>query len=286
MQYVPMSNLPLAGESLGINPKTGLEYEGCILLLDELLQADKYVQGASFRLILDREVGENKLHPDVRIVCASNRSIDQAGVNKMLSPLKSRLTHIDMVLDQKEFIHYVEQETLAGNWHPLILGFINFLPTAILDYDVKTIDTVTTYSCPRTLEMLSDQLNAGLLKLPDEIQKAVIEGVIGTKAGQEFNSYVELYQDLPTIQEIVKDPENCKFPETSIGGQWAISALLFSGITKENTPQLVKYINRIPSEDIRVVIYRTLLKKNSDISNDPEVQKTLQIIHKRLNEIN
>ena len=278
MSFLPVDEFILEGDSIP-NGKSGV-----LLFLDELLQADKYVQGASYKLILDRMVGKHKLHPNTRIIAAGNGVLNSQSDNKMIAPLKSRFTHINMEVNLKEFKAYIEEQVMQGNWHSLLLGFISFKPEHIINYDPKTINDVTTYSSPRTLNMLSDLVNAGLLNQPPELYEPMTTGIIGELAGNDFNAYVGIYKQLPTIQEIIADPDNCPMPE-SIGAQWALSTLLLQGITPTLTNQFARYIERISNDDVKVVIYRTLLRKCPSITQEPLVQKSMGILKSKLKQI-
>lgn len=230
-------------------------------------------------------VGKHKLHPNTRFIAAGNGVLNSGADNKLIAPLKSRFTHIDMQVDLKEFTQYVEEQTMLGNWNPLILGFISFKPEHILNYDLNTINDVNTYSSPRTLEMLSALLNKGLLDLDQDTYEPMVVGTIGESAGNDFNAYVGIYKSLPTIQDILNDPENCPMPE-SVGGQWALSTLLLQGITKQNTNEFARYIERVTNEDVKVVIYRTLLRKCPHITQEPLVQKSMGLLKMKLNKLN
>lgn len=278
MEYLPLSMFPLETDPLPQGK------DGWIIMLDELLQADKYTQGAAFKLVLDRQIGKYKLHPNVRIVAAANGTLNSGADNKMIAPLKSRFTHINMVADLNEFKEYVEEQVMQGNWNSLLLGFISFKPEHINNFDVNTINDVQTYSCPRTLEYLSNQINAGLLNLPQQLYENVIVGIIGESAGNDFNAYVGIYKQLPTIQEILADPINCPMPE-SVGAQWALSTLLLNGITPNTTNQFAQYIERVTNDDIKVVIYRTLLRKCPQIAKEPLVQKSMGLLKMKLKQI-
>lgn len=278
MEYVPLDVFPLENDPLPPNK------DGYLLFFDELLQADKYTQGACYKIILDRMVGKHKLHPNVRIIAASNGTLNSAADNKLVAPLKSRFTHINMEINLNEFKTYVEDQVSLGRWNPLLLGFISFKPEHIINYDVNTINDVTTYSSPRTLHMLSDLINAGLLNNSAEFYEPMVIGTIGESAGNDFNAYVGIYKQLPNIQDIIKDPENCPMPE-SVGAQWALSTLLLQGITPNTTNEFARYIDRVTNEDIKVVIYRTLLRKCPQITQEPLVQKSMGLLKLKLNQI-
>lgn len=271
MEYVPFDNFPLENDPL----PTGKQ--GWLLFLDELLQADKYVQGASFKLLLDRMVGNHKLHSNVRIIAAGNGTLNSNADNKLVAPLKSRFTHINMVINNQEFKAYVENQVNLGNWSPLILGFINFRPEYINNFDVNTINDVTTYSSPRTLQMLSKLVQNGLLDHPSNFYEPMVTGVIGESAGIDFNSYVGVYKSLPDITNIINDPANCVVPE-SVGAQWALSTLLLEHVNPNVTKQFAEYIDRIENDEVKVVIYRTLLKKCPAIAREPVAAKAMGLL--------
>lgn len=278
MEYLPLSTFPLDTDPLPQGK------DGWLIMLDELLQADKYVQGASFKIILDRQIGKHNLHPNIRIVAAANGVLNSTADNKMIAPLKSRFIHVNMEANVNEFQDYVEEQVLLGNWNPLILGFIKFRPEHINNFDSNTINDVVTYSCPRTLEYLNKNIQVGLLQLPEETYEPMVTGIIGESAGNDFNAYIGIYKQLPDIKDIIADPENCSMPET-VGGQWALSTLLLQHINPKVTNEFARFIERITNDDIKVVVYRTLLRKCPQITQEPLVQKSMGILKMKLKQI-
>lgn len=278
MEFLPIDVLPLEGDPIPDGK------DGFLLFMDEILQADKYVQGASYKLVLDRMVGKHKLHPKLRIIAAGNGVLNSQADNKLIAPLKSRFTHINMEINVNEFKSYVEEQVLLGNWNSLLLGFISFKPEHINNFDPNTINDVVTYSSPRTLNMLSDLVNNGLLQQPEELYEPMVTGIIGESAGNDFNAYVGIYKQLPDIKDIIADPENCSMPET-VGGQWALSTLLLQHINPKVTNEFARFIERITNEDIKVVVYRTLLRKCPQITQEPLVQKSMGILKMKLKQI-
>lgn len=266
MEYVPMVNIPLESDPI----PTGKD--GWLLFLDELNSADKYTQGAAYKLTLDREVGKYKLHPNCLIIGAGNRIQDQAVVNKLVSPMKTRLTHIEMFVDQKEFLDYVLAETQAGNWHPYIYAFLNFKPDQINNFD-PSVEAVT-YAVPRSWEMLSKQLKAGLDKTDPELYTPIIQGIVGDSAGLDFTAFLEHFSKFPKIQQIEIDPENAPLPN-DLGAKWALGIWLSQQMNKQNQQQIIDYASRIPEPDLRVVIYRYLTMADPTVMANTKVQATL-----------
>lgn len=273
MEYLPLADIPIETDPLP-NGK-----DGWLLMLDELNSADKYVQGAAFKLVLDRQLGKHHLHPNVRIICAGNRIQDQGLVNKLLAPMKTRLTHIEMYVDNKEFLNYVLEQTDKGLWHPYIYAFLNFKPDQINNAD-PSVET-HTYAVPRTWQLLSQQLNAGLDKLDPNIYTPIICGIVGDSAGMDFVSFLESFNQFPNIQQVETDPMNAPLPH-DMGAKWALGIWLSRNMTQSNKQHIIDYATRISEPDLRVVIYRYLVMKDPSLMANPKIQATLIQTQKQL----
>lgn len=266
MEYLPIGELILEGEEIPNNKS------GVLIFLDELNQADKYTQGAAFKLLLDRQIGKYNLHPNTRIIGAGNRIQDQSIVNKLISPMKTRLTHIEMYVNNKEFLNYVKEQVDLGEWDSLLYAFLNFKPEHINNFDPQ-VESVT-YSVPRSLHMLSKQIKAGLLDLDVDIYTPIICGIIGDSAGADFVSFLEVFKDLPTIQQIESNPLITPVPE-GIGAKWALGVHLSRHLTKANKDAIIDYCARIPERDLQVVVFSLLAMKDRTLMSDKKVQSII-----------
>ncbi len=86
-KYLPFDTFPLEEDSIPQGKN------GWILFLDELPLASKEVQRAAYRLILDREVGQYKLHENVYIVAAGNLMTDRA----LVQPLSTAMNLVLLI---------------------------------------------------------------------------------------------------------------------------------------------------------------------------------------------
>lgn len=254
--YLPLDEFPLEKTKL---PKGK---DGWLLFLDEFNSADRYTAAACYKLILDRAVGKHKLHPNVRIVCAGNKQTDGAITHNLGTAIQSRVIHYELVLNAQQWLDWLIGQF---DWNPLIYFFLDFRKELINNFDPST--EVITYASPRTWELLSKQLNEGLLDYPEELQSAIVCGTVGEKAGTEFLSFVEVYNDLPKIEDIIANPEKTKLPK-SIGGRWALGAYVSNYINAENTGHIIKYLARIEEVDIKTAIFRSLMKHRPTISSN------------------
>lgn len=272
--YAPFDTFPLEGCSI---PKG---YKGFCIFLDEANQADKYTQGALYKLALDRMVHIYNLHPETRIILAGNRLSDNAIANKISSALKTRMTWITMETNKKEFLQYVEDQVAKNKWNPIVLAFLNFRPELINNFDPKK--EVETYACPRSWEFLSKELDSGLLNIGSDIYVPAIIGTIGESAGVEFNAFLQIMHGLPTISQIESDPLNAPLPKES-GAKYALGAFLSDKVNSSNVNNVVEYLERIPEKDLLVLSYRMILGKYPQIATHKKVLNTLGALRHKIN---
>lgn len=119
-------------------------YNGWLLFLDEFNSGTKQVQAASYRPVLDHQVGQHNLHPDCRIVLAGNKSTDRAIVNSLSTAMQSRVIHLELVLD---FDIWFEDVAVAENYHPTVKAFLLNNKTRLMDFDPDHQNK--TFCCPR-----------------------------------------------------------------------------------------------------------------------------------------
>lgn len=261
--YAPMDIFPLEHTPLPEGK------QGWLLFLDEFNSADKYTAAAAYKLLLDRMVGQYKLHPNVRIVCAGNKMTDGAITHNLGTAIQSRVTHLELQLIEKDWLNWLDTQ----NWHTMVSSFLHFRPTLINNFDPKK--EVITYASPRTWELLSKQLNVGLLSLQKETYLPIIAGIIGERAAVDFISYVELFGSLPSLNDIVADPDNCIIPD-SIGAKWALISFLADNIKPINEQAIVKYLFRLTEVDILVAGLRSIAMKYPNIRANVDVQNKMR----------
>ena len=268
--YLPLDEFPLENTPL---PKGK---QGFMIFLDEFNSADKYTAAAAYKLLLDRMIGKHKLHPNTRIVCAGNKLTDGAITHKLGTAIQSRVTHLELEINLKEWLEWCEKES---NFHPIIHPFLSFRPELINNFNPKK--EVITYSSPRTWEMLSKQLKAGLLSLDRDDYVPIIMGTIGEHAGGEFIAFLEVFSKLPNISDIEANPLGCSMPE-EIGAKWALGIHLADKINQANEQAIVDYLERMGESDIKVVVYRTLSKVYPNIKLNPTLQKSMKALRNQM----
>lgn len=201
------------------------------------------VQGASYRLILDREVGQYKLHDKVFIASAGNLITDAAAVTgEMSTALKSRMAHINIQVSADAWLEWADKP--ENNVHYAITSYIRFKRETGL-YTFNPDVDADTYACPRSWGMAAKIIdNVGI---DNSNIQALLGSVLSMGVALEFMTFVKYYSNLPTLKEILRDPYNARMP-TERGPLFALSGLVSTSMDKDNAGTLLEYVKRMPSE--------------------------------------
>lgn len=272
--YAPMETFPIVGDKLPIkynddgeeiiDPQTSepARYAGWILFLDELTSAPPAVQAAAYKLILDRMVGVHHLHKKVAIVGAGNLEGDNAITHPMSTALQSRLVHLNVVLDTKEWLEWAFEQQIDHR----ITSYIGFKPNALYTFDPNHTDK--TYAAPRTWEFENRLL--GKLEIGDAQFLPLSAGTISEGVARDFKIFCQVFQDLPTIDQVIAQPTSLAVPgEPSV--QWALTGAIAAHADNQNIEPLMKYVRRMPME-FQAVCLRAMIKRNNMLMTSPPVR--------------
>jgi hypothetical protein len=199
--YIPMSTFPTEDWTV---PKG---YNGWLLFLDEMNSADRGVQKAAYKLVLDKMVGEFKLHPRCAIVGAGNLDTDGAIVEEQSTAMQSRLIHINLAVENDPWLRWASRFGIDHR----ITDYIKFKPGNLYNFNPDK-NNEDTYACFRTWEFVHDLLTKGQLDITSDAAVPLLAGTIGEGVAIEFVAFVELYKDLPSN---VRNKGNVLSPSTS-----------------------------------------------------------------------
>lgn len=254
--YVPMDTFPIEGD------KVPEGYNGWLIFFDEMSSAKEAVQAASYKIILDRVVGQHHLHKNVVMVAAGNLDTDNAIVQPMSTALQSRMVHIELEVDVKEWVDWASSNDIDYR----ITSYLNFKPSNIYTFNPDHSDK--TYASPRTWDFTNKILKES--DIGEENTLAMLAGTLSEGVAREFVGFCKIFQDLPTIQQIMAAPKTLKIPsEPSI--LYALTGSIAHNVTKSNVTDLMEYVSRIPIE-FQVVCLREMIRRNKEIMGTPAIQ--------------
>lgn len=236
--YAPMNTFPIAGDELpmGANDKP---MNGWLLFLDEFNSAPMSVQAAAYKIVLDREVGLFQLHSKVAVIAAGNLSTDRAITNRLSTAMQSRLIHFQMEINHEAWIAWANSAGIDYR----IIAYIGHKPDILHKFDPDHNDK--TFACPRTWEFLSRLIKDW--KVIDYKNMAIMAGTVSEGVAREFLEYSNIFQHIPTINEIIANPAGFAINEEP-SHLFAISNMISAYLDEKNDKPLIKAIERLPIE--------------------------------------
>ena len=212
-----------------------------IFFLDDLGQATDAVQKAVMQLLLARQIGEHKISDHVTFVAATNRKEDKAGVTGILEPVKSRFRGgiVELEVDSNDWVKWALNE---GNMPLDLIAFIRFKPDIIDQF--KPTKDIENYASPRTIASVGMNMNAGL---PEELENEVFKGIAGSAFATEFRAFLNLKRNLPSIDDVIRNPTGAKLP-TSAGAKYALCAGLANRASDVTLSPIITYVGRMEDE--------------------------------------
>lgn len=250
--YVPMDTFPLEGQPLPEGKA------GWCLFFDEANSAPRSVQASCYKIILDRMVGQHKLHSKVAIVAAGNLATDNAIVEEMSTALQSRMCHIEVEVDVEDWLAWAYQNGIDYR----ITSYIQFKPSSL--YTFKPDHSDKTFASPRTWSFCNKLLGNTENLLP------LLAGAIGEGVAREFVGFMKIHNDLPKMATILASPELVKVPdEPSI--LYALTGAL-AQLPIESFDKAMVYVERLPLE-FQVVCIKEAIKRNPAVFSHKSVVK-------------
>lgn len=251
--------------------------QGWMIFLDEFNSASKMVQAAAYKLVLDRMVGQKKLHPNVVLVAAGNLSTDRAIVNPISTAMQSRLVHLTMELNHQEFM---EDVAIKQGWDNRIIAFLNYKPSLL--HDFRPDHNEKTFCSPRTWEFVN-KLLAGQDQVRDE-EAPLYAGAITSGVAVDFIQFTKVFESLPNVDAITARPEDVALPADA-ATRWATITHLVEKVTTDNFDPIAVYIGRF-SADFRVLFFRMMMTRKPALRAHPAFRKAMVELSRYLHDDN
>ena len=262
-------------------------YDGWVLFLDEFNSAAKSVQAAAYKLILDRMVGQHKLHEKVAIVAAGNHATDRAIVNPLGTAMQSRLVHFKLVHNVDEWL---EDVAFAENYDSRIIAYITWKPDALFDF--RPDHNELTFCCPRTWEFMNrlikgktfnivkDKNNNDIYEM--DMLAPMFAGTITSGTATGFIQFTKVFQNLPDIGQILALPNATPIPGDK-ALQWATVVHLFEKSDENTFEPVSQYVSRFSTE-FRIVYFRMIIARKPELKAHPQYRKMIGELSRYLND--
>lgn len=243
-------------------------YNGFLIILDEFNSASLAVQAASYKIILDKCVGQTRLHPKTAIICIGNLATDNAIVNRLSTAMQSRLIHIEVMVDT---LIWLDKWAIQAGIDHRIMAYISRYNEKLYNFDPDHNDK--TFACPRTWEFASRLIKDNPNDLTSMI--ALLAGTLGEGMAREFIMFTAIYKDLPTMRDILANPAVIEINEEP-SMLWATSHMVATHTTKGNLATLMQYIERLPVEFTTITL-QNIVRKNKAFISEPVIKEWIRI---------
>lgn len=266
-KYYPLETFPLEGQELPINPLTGTQYAGWVLFMDEFNSAPRAVQAASYKLVLDRMVGQRKLHPAVYMCAAGNLDSDNAITEEMSTAMVSRICNLQVKHDLKSWMEWANGAGIST----LITSFLEWRKNHFYSFNAKTPDR--PFASPRTWEFTNNYLKVwetNNVKISERLP--TLAGLLDEGIAQEFKAFAAIRNSLPNKDDILNNPETAQMP-SDLGPLYALTGALADWANPDSIENIVKYTSRMNPADFQVATLRSIMARNKDMGSHPVIQK-------------
>lgn len=232
-----------------------------VWFLDDLGQASPAVQASYMQLLLARRVNGHRLSDEVTFIAATNRRTDRAAVSGILEPVKSRFgTIVELQPDVDDWCRWAIDRDIP----PEIIAYIRFQPDNLSKFAASA--DISNCPIPRTWSHVARILGLGL---PPGIQHAAIAGAIGDGAATEFTAFLRLYAELPSVDQILIDPDSVKVP-TAPATLYALSGALAHRTTAQNFGRVAKFVDKMLGAgkgEFGVLLIRDAMQRDPKITS-------------------
>lgn len=179
---------------------TDPDWEGFIFM-DELLNAEQYLQNVAFQIMLDRRIGTYTFPKRAVMVGAGNRDGDGGATHAIVPALANRMMIVELYYDAKVFI---EDYAIPYGLHSNIVGLLKTQSQFIENYETQCVEQGSpSFTTPRSLAQASKILYERDQDLITDRQLTVmLQGLIGKQTSDALILYRQ-NSKLPEIGKIL-----------------------------------------------------------------------------------
>lgn len=252
----PPSTLPFVGNDRFPDDKL------VVLFLDELNSAVPAVMAVAYQLVNEKRVGEHKLKPNVRVVAAGNRETDRGVTNRMPLPLANRFTHVEGIESVDAWCLWGQR---TGKVPPVGIAFMQFRKPLLMTFKPDT--TEKAFATPRTWAKAMKYYTASM---PEHLKMAAMAGAVGDGPAAEFWGFVDIWQNMIPIEQIIKNPDKVPLPkESEMGLRYALTINVSGHMDKKTAKPLSVFLARLDPE-FAVLAWQMAIKRDDQLDQTPE----------------
>jgi hypothetical protein len=230
------------------------------LVIEEYGQADIDLKKSLGQTSLERRVGQYQMPDGIDIVMLSNYAGGRDAVGRDFDFLINRRGELHYQLGVDDFLVFAHARGMLN----MTMAFASIANHKVFD-GVAPKDQ-GPFLTPRSLESLDRLVQEAIdskTKMDDPLLRVSAAGIVGSGAAHQYIAFAKLRDKIPTIKQIVDDPDGTKVPSETDQCMFLVFSMADKA-EKANIKPLVKYLARMPS-DFAVAFYRNALLRDKSL---------------------
>lgn len=223
-----------------------------ILMFDEIGKANPMVQQGLTRVLLERTVGSRPLPEGSLVFATTNLGAENVG-DMLAAHQRNRLTMVKLRKpDANEWIGWA----MNNNVNPVIMSWVKDFPQVFQSFTETTprdnpyifhpAEQRDGFVTPRSLEAASDILKTREL-MDDTTLTSALAGTIGSRAALDMTAYIQLADQLPSLESIKRKPQSATVP-TSAAAVCMVVFRTLANIESSWVDEWMQYLARLDTE--------------------------------------
>jgi hypothetical protein len=210
-----------------------------IILFDEFNAAPRDVQPPAYQIFLDRCLGDWVMPEGWVAMAAGNLTTDRAITNKTSTAFNNRVVFMTLEPHLDDWCRWA----VANDLPPVLIAFIRFRPNLLFTFDPKSSEKA--FGSPRSWGRQVAQI---MRQRPSPaVETALYAGAVGAENAAELCGFIRLFEQLPTLDGIIKAPQDAPVSDDPAVG-YAVASGLARKATTKNFAAIVTYAERMQQE--------------------------------------
>jgi hypothetical protein len=216
-----------------------------ILILDEITSAPAAMQALAYQITLDRCLCGTPLPAGWMVIAAGNRASDRGVHFPLAAPLLARMTVINVLSSLDGFMAYATEKGVRQE----VIAYLASRPDHLNQRDENINSDVSDLPLNEPFANQRSWVTAAQYYLDErkDIRLELLQGCVGKRAAADFETFLRVYEDMPSIEQIRKEPMTTPVPNDT-STRWAVSVGIAGRIDAENFADFIQYLERMPKE--------------------------------------
>ncbi len=239
-----------------------------IVMLDELLKANKLLKIMFTRLMLERTVGDWPLPEGSVVFATSNNQSDGVG-DSIEGHVGNRVSVVRLSKPTaNEWLLWATENRIHSSIRAWVALTKEALRSYIEDgqaenpYIFNPTRGTVSYVSPRSLEKASYLVTD---RTDDDFVAAALAGTVGQSAAQSMAAFLSLEREIIHTKDVLKDPLGCRLPEKPA----ATFMMMFNAVddieTQDDLTAFMQFLDRIGSREVESVFFTMLVQNKRTV---------------------